>query len=142
MLSLYRSGSLQNLIEVTQDYKIDLLAAQEVKWLGRSVTERRFAKYTVVVIINNIFGTGFIVSKHIRSRVIDFKPIDRRMCMLKIIGKFKNCRFIFAHAPTEEKSEREKDQFYEQLERMYRQCRSCDIKIIFGDMNVKVGKEI
>jgi len=112
MLSLYRSGSLQNLIEVTQDYKIDLLAVQEVKWLGRSVTER-IAKYTVVVIINNVFGTGFIVSKHIISRVIDFKPIDRRMCMLRIIGKFKNCRFICACAPTEEKSEREKDKFYE-----------------------------
>jgi hypothetical protein len=90
----------------------------------------------------HIFGTGFIVSKHIRSRVIDFKPIDRRMYVLRIIGKFKNCRFICAHAPTEENSEGENDQFYEQLERMYRQCLSYDIKIILGDMNAKVGKEI
>jgi hypothetical protein len=90
----------------------------------------------------HIFGTGFIVSKHIRSRVIDFKPIDRRMCMLRIIGKFKNCRFICAHAPTEEKIEREKDQFYEWLERIYRQCPLYNIKIILGDMNTSVGKEI
>jgi len=55
MLSLYRSGSLQNLIEVTHDYKIDLLSVQEVRWLGRIVIERRIAKYTVVVMINNIF---------------------------------------------------------------------------------------
>ena len=89
-----------------------------------------------------IFGACFIVSKHIRSRVIDFKPIARRMCVLRIIGKFKNCRFISAHAPTEEKSEREKDQFYERLERMYRPWPSYDIKIILGDMNAKVGKEI
>jgi hypothetical protein len=33
--SLCRSGTLQNLIEVTQDYKIDLLAVQEVRWLGK-----------------------------------------------------------------------------------------------------------
>jgi hypothetical protein len=55
ILSLYRSDSLQNLIEITQDYEIGLLAVQEVRWLGRSVTERRIAKCTVVVIINNIF---------------------------------------------------------------------------------------
>jgi predicted RNase H-like nuclease (RuvC/YqgF family) len=35
MQSLYRTGTLQNLIEVTQDYKIDLLAVQEVRWLGK-----------------------------------------------------------------------------------------------------------
>jgi hypothetical protein len=45
MLSVYRSGSLQNLIQVTQDYRIDLLAVQEVRWLGRSVIERRIANY-------------------------------------------------------------------------------------------------
>ena len=41
----------------------------------------------------------------------------------------------------EEKSERENDQFYERLERMYKLCPSYDIKIILGDMNAKMGKE-
>jgi len=34
---MYRNGTLQNLIEVTQDYKIDLLAVLGVRWLGRSI---------------------------------------------------------------------------------------------------------
>jgi hypothetical protein len=42
----------------------------------------------------------------------------------------------------EEKSEREKGQCYDRLERMYKQCPSGDIEIILGDMNAKVGKEI
>jgi hypothetical protein len=63
---------------------------------------------------------GFIVSKCIRSRVTDFKPLDRRMCVLRMRGKFKNYIFICAHAPMEEKSERENDQFYERLERTYK----------------------
>jgi len=57
-------------------------------------------------------------------------------------GKFKNYIFGCAHAPMEEKSERENDQFHEQLERMYKLCPSYDIKIILGDMNAKMGKEI
>jgi hypothetical protein len=35
------------------------------------------------------------------------------MCVLRIVGKFKNCRFFCAHAVMEEKSEKEQDQFYE-----------------------------
>jgi hypothetical protein len=64
------------------------------------------------------------------------------MCVLRVIGKLKNCKIICAHAPIEEKSETEKDQFYERLGKMYRQCPSYDTKIILGDMNAKVGKEI
>ena len=40
MLSVYRNGTLQNLIEVMQEYKIDLLAVQEVRRLGRSIIEK------------------------------------------------------------------------------------------------------
>jgi hypothetical protein len=54
----------------------------------------------------------------------------------------KNYSFISAHAPTEEKNEREHDQFCETLERTHKQCPSYDIKILLGDMNAKVGKEI
>jgi hypothetical protein len=54
---------------------------------------------------------GFIVSKCIRSSVIDFKPMDRRMCVLRMRGKFKNYILICAHAPMEEKSERGKVSF-------------------------------
>ena len=48
---------------------------------------------------------GFTVSNCTRSRVIDFKPIDRRMCVVGMRGKFKNYIFICAHAPMKEKSE-------------------------------------
>jgi len=60
---------------------------------------------------------GFIVSKYIRSKLFDFKPINRRMHVLRIRGKFKNYSLICAHAPIGEKSERENDRFYEGLER-------------------------
>jgi hypothetical protein len=66
----------------------------------------------------SIFGAGFIVSKHIRSRVIIFKPIDMRLWVprITISGEFKNYTFISAHVPTEVKSERQKDQLYETKE--------------------------
>jgi hypothetical protein len=51
-----------------------------------------------------------------RSRVIIFKPIDIRLWMLRIRGESKNCSFICAHVPTEEKIERQKDRLYETKE--------------------------
>jgi len=64
------------------------------------------------------------------------------MCVLRIRGKFKIYSFICAHAPTKEKSEREKHQLCERLQRMHKQSPSYNIKIIVGEMNTKVGKEI
>jgi hypothetical protein len=49
-----------------------------------------------------------LLNTHIRSRVISFKPIDRRLWVLRIRGEFKNYSFISAHVPTEEKSEKQK----------------------------------
>ena len=83
MLSLYRSGTLVYLIGVTQDYKTDSLAVQEVRWLGRSIIEKNCTIYHSSDDEENMFGAGFIFSKHIRSRVINFKPTDMRLCVLK-----------------------------------------------------------
>jgi len=52
MQSLCRSGTLQNLIEVTQDYKIDLLAVQEVRWLG---------KYNTTIMMKIFLGQALLL---------------------------------------------------------------------------------
>jgi hypothetical protein len=44
VLLAHRSGVPQNPIHVTQEYKIGFLAVQEVKWLGRSITEKEVYK--------------------------------------------------------------------------------------------------
>jgi len=48
----------------------------------------------------NICGAGFIVSKHIRSRVINFKSVEMRLWVLRIRGEFKNYILICAHVLT------------------------------------------
>jgi endonuclease/exonuclease/phosphatase family metal-dependent hydrolase len=61
-----------------------------------------------------------------------------KICVLRIKGRFKKNIIC---TPTEDKSEMEKGQFYEQLERTYTQCPSYDIMIIIGDFNARVGNE-
>jgi hypothetical protein len=95
-----------------QEYKIDLLAVQEIRWLGRSIIEKDCRIYYSCDDKKNIFGAGSVVTKHIKSRVIIFKPIDMRLRKLRIRSEFKNYSFICAHVLTVEKSERQTDWLY------------------------------
>jgi hypothetical protein len=43
------------------------------------------------------------------------------------------------HAPCEDTSDDIKDSFYEELARVFDQFPRCDMKILLGDFNAKVG---
>lgn len=76
-----------------------------------------------------------------RQRIIGFMPINERLCILRVKGKFFNMSLINIHAPTEDKVDEDKELFYEELENAYDSCRANDIKIVIGDINAKIGKE-
>jgi hypothetical protein len=80
------------------------------------------------------FGTGFLINKK-------YSPETDHICSLWIRGRFFNTTIICVHTPTEEKDEIQKDDFYEDLERIYMKIPKHDIKVVMGDFNSKVGKE-
>jgi len=59
VLSLYRGGTLQNLFEVTQDSKIDLLALQEVRGLGWSIIVLRVAFLSMWTCLTEVLLRSF-----------------------------------------------------------------------------------
>jgi hypothetical protein len=81
-------------MEVTQEYGIDLLAIEEVRWTGNSVLEKK--NCTVRYNCPNkqhCFGTGFFVSIRLRTRAVGLKPTDMKMCVLRIKGKLTKLQF-------------------------------------------------
>jgi endonuclease/exonuclease/phosphatase family metal-dependent hydrolase len=56
--------------------------------------------------------------------VINFTPINERLCIIRIKGRFFNCSLINI-----------------QLEWAYAVCPSHDVKLVMGDANAKVGRE-
>jgi len=60
---------------------------------------------------------------------------------LRLKAKWFSCTFINIRAPTNEKTEQVKEEFYNLLEQNINQIANSDIKIILGDFNAKVGKE-
>lgn len=124
-------------------YRIDILAVQETKWIGSGISEMK--SHTILrsggESNKHKLGVAFIVDRKIKKKVLDFKPINERICYLRLKTKFFNLSIINAHAETEDKDEITKESFYQILERVFENAPSNDIKIILGDLNAKVGRE-
>ncbi|XP_058126780.1 craniofacial development protein 2-like [Anopheles ziemanni] len=141
---MYRTGALKQLDEELAKLNMDLVALQEIRWLGSGVQNRRGSSYDIYYSCHDrhhMLGTGFAVGQRAKSAVIDFKAINDRLCYLRMRGKFYNISLINVHAPTEDKDEEEKDLFYGRLAKLYESCPRYDLKIILGDFNAKVGRE-
>ena len=140
--SLYRPGALAKLKEELNKYKIGIAALQEIRWSGSEIFDS--GDFIMCYSGNKErrqFGTGFLINKKYKHLIMDFNPESERICTLRIKGVFFNTTIICVHAPTEEKEEIQKDDFYEDLERVYKKTPKHDIKIVMGDFNAKVGDE-
>jgi exonuclease III len=115
--SLFKPGTLKNLMQELKRYKICIAALQEIRWKENDIFDSD--DYTTCYSGSNdrnLFGTGFLVHKRLRNSIIDFVPVDERICCLRIKGKFVNTTLICVHAPTEEKDEIENNSFYDNLD--------------------------
>jgi hypothetical protein len=104
-------------------------------------TSNGYNIYTSSLANNHEFGTAFLVHSKFNHLVINFTPINERLCVIRIKGRFFNYSLINIHAPTNDSEEEAKDQFYEQQERAYAACPSHDVKLVMGDANAKIGRE-
>ena len=141
--TLNKPGGQRNLLSELTRYKIRIAAIQETKWLGSEIRDTK--THTILqsgkTHGSKELGVAFIVDKGIKANILDFQPVNERMCKLRIAAKFFNITIINVHCPTEDKELEEKETFYQKLEDIYNQAPRNDIKIIIGDMNAKVGKE-
>ena len=70
---------------------------------------------------------------------MNWKPINERMCYLHIQGCFYNYSIICVYALHMESPDQEKDQFYDQLDKLVGSYPKYDAIMILGDFNAKVG---
>ena len=141
--TLYRLGATRILTDELKKLKISVVAVQETRWpkATQNFTSNGYQIYCSSNRDDHVLGTAFLVAQRWNHLVLNFQPIDERMCILRIKGRFKNYSLINAHAMTNDSPDEEKEAFYEKLSRAYDNCPRYDIKIILGDMNAKVGRE-
>jgi exonuclease III len=141
--TMLKAGKMQEIADKIVGSQIQIVALQEVRWKGYGLLKKD--KYSVFYSCNpnttGHAGTGFLTQKATISEVLGFEPISERICKLRIKGKFHSITLINVYAPTEDKEEDVKEQFYEELQRTHNRLPKHDVIIILGDMNAKIGKE-
>ncbi|XP_038116730.1 craniofacial development protein 2-like [Culex quinquefasciatus] len=149
---MYHPARAGLLARELHNLNVHVAAIQEVRWPGHG--EREFT--AVDPIANTSFkyhiyysggekamhGVGFVVIGDQKNRVIKWKVVNDRICVLRIKGKFFNYSLINIYAPTNDKPDDEKDAFYERLDKTYGECPRHDVKIVIGDANAQVGREV
>jgi len=103
VLSLYRSKSLQMLLDQLEKYYVDITCVQRMRWIGsRTIEKKNWIIFYSCDNKEHKLGTGFVIHKKVKHLIMNFQPKSPRMCWLRIRGTFFNDSIINAHAPTED----------------------------------------
>jgi len=101
ILSFYRSGACQNLVEVLGTYKVKIAALQEIRWKGAGqVTVKDYEIYFSGMVDRHSFGSGFAVHRSMVPHVKEFRPVSERIAVMGIKSRPVDLILICVHAPT------------------------------------------
>ncbi|KAL4085374.1 hypothetical protein QTP88_027233 [Uroleucon formosanum] len=139
---MFQPGTAISIVKEIEKYKIKIVALQEIRWSD----ERTIDINDTTILYGKCnerpqFGVGFVVHKSLVHTIKEFKVINSRIAILIVRAKFFDIEFINVHAPTEEKSQEEKEDFYAEIEDILSRINNSKIRIILDDMNAKIRKE-
>ena len=141
--SMLQPGKMIEIANEGKKFGINIMALQEIRWMGKGKIDKKdFSMYySGPESRTGLYGTGFIIDAHTRKSFIGFKPVNDRICKIRLKGHFRNISIISAYAPTEESREEDKEKFYDDLYRECERVQKYDLLIVLGDFNAKIGTE-
>ncbi|XP_037959257.1 uncharacterized protein LOC119688656 [Teleopsis dalmanni] len=126
-------------------YNLDLVAVQEFRQTGYGqINDEK----TVFIYSgrpereDHSRGVGFLMSKKIARSMVGWHPLYERMMALELQTGARKLLVVNVYAPTESKSEVEKEKCYDQLNSWFNShIRRGDITLFLGDFNAKIGSD-
>lgn len=84
---------------------------------------------------------ALMLSPEATKAMIAWEPVTPRLMSARFNSKRRKITIIQCYAPLNAAEEQEKDEFYAALQSMIHRAPRRDIKVVMGDLNVKVGED-
>ena len=119
---------------------IVILGLSEVRWTGSG--KEQIGKDIMIYYGGEKHerGVAIIVSNTLKHNIIGYWAISDRVILVKFDNKHFNMSVIQVYAATQDATEEELEEFYDQLDKARRHCKSQEVIIVMGDLNAKIGK--
>ncbi|KAI5717474.1 hypothetical protein M8J77_006391 [Diaphorina citri] len=139
--SLFTPGAFDKLLIEAKKYNLDLVALQEVRWVGEGSITKDGYKLIYGGTDKHFLGTAFLIRDKYCGNIKKNAFISDRLSYIRMRGSFNDLVIFNVHAPTEDSEDETKDTFYDTLEEIYNLSSNYETKLVLGDMNAKVGRE-
>ena len=122
-------------------YGIEVLGISESRWKGMGSTTLQGGERVVYVGDDEVQQGGVAIMMSVRAKraLMERMPISKRIIKARFYSKYKKLTVIQTYAPTNDATDEEKDEFYNQLQYSVSSCNSHDMIVVMGDLNAKVG---
>jgi hypothetical protein len=107
------------LLDQLGPYNIDVACLQEIEWLEKGTMEKEghIISYSCHD-KEHVLGVDFAVHRRVNHLVLNSEAYNPCICHLRLKWKFFSYSIINIHAPTEESSDEDKEEFYAQPEKI------------------------
>ncbi|KAK3780057.1 hypothetical protein RRG08_061825 [Elysia crispata] len=125
-----------------QRYRLDILGVSETHWIQSGQKKLRSGEL-VLFSGKEEEGVAVILSKRVQRTLRGWEAHGSRLLLASFSSSNRgiNINILQLYAPTNAASEEEKEEFYDQLQRITEKLPRKDVNIIMGDANAKVGSD-
>ena len=86
-------------------------------------------------------GVAIALGQSAEKMLERYECVNERIVWCRLKGKYVNVTIVQVYAPTEEKTDEEKEDFYIRLKEVIRSVKQHDMLLLMGDFNAKVGQD-
>ncbi|BHF85811.1 hypothetical protein SprV_1002898400 [Sparganum proliferum] len=84
-------------------------------------------------------GVAIALSQQADLALLAWEPVNDRMAYVRLKGHFTNISIVAVYAPTSAAEQRDKEEFYSQLQALFDRLPRRDLLIVAGDWNGRTG---
>ena len=137
--TLAQDGKFEEVEKEMQRMNLNILGLSETRWTGAGKMDSENLVFYYSGGDRRERGVGIMINKTVSKSILGSWAVSDRVIMVKMRGHPFNVNIIQIYAPTQESTEEEVDDFYEQLSDAQKQCKSQEVTIVMGYFNAIVG---